>query len=324
MEGPQAGVDKPWGETRVATGSTPTTWRFTGQREDATIGLYYFGARYYDPKLGRFIQPDTIVPEPGNPQSLNRYSYMLNNPLRYTDPTGRFTEEEICTYWGYCGEQAARKGLGDSLFGLLWKTAITWGDLLFMGDENGANTVAMFVLTAHEREGTYQYRAGLWGVMGERYGKPVDWQTAQAASRVAAYDAEQNVWEGMARQDAEAWTGHFPTVDGANSLGLAPGMYDYQFGTYVDLNGWWLAAAGVTVAAWFPGGLAAVGASAGLIKAVQWGSLAVDATGLVADAGRLDWLPGPVDATYPVVYYDPSRIGRAPWQLHVQPPGGAQ
>ena len=52
------------------------------------MGLYYYGARYYDPTLGRFIQPDSIVPEPGNPQSLNRYAYVNNNPLRYTDPSG--------------------------------------------------------------------------------------------------------------------------------------------------------------------------------------------------------------------------------------------
>ncbi len=62
--------------------------RYTGQREDATIGLYFYGARYYDPVLGRFVQADTVVPEPGNPGSLNRYSYVLNNPLKYSDPTG--------------------------------------------------------------------------------------------------------------------------------------------------------------------------------------------------------------------------------------------
>ncbi|HEY52283.1 MAG TPA: hypothetical protein G4N94_02365 [Caldilineae bacterium] len=50
--------------------------------------------------LACFIQPDTIVPDPGDPQSLNRYAYVRNNPLRYTDPTGFFTEDEIMQYLG--------------------------------------------------------------------------------------------------------------------------------------------------------------------------------------------------------------------------------
>jgi RHS repeat-associated protein len=78
----------PWGETRFSDGSTPTQRRFTGQILDSATDLYYYGARYYDPGLGRFIQADTIVPEPGNPQALNRYSYVYNNPLKYTDPSG--------------------------------------------------------------------------------------------------------------------------------------------------------------------------------------------------------------------------------------------
>jgi len=55
----------------------------------------YYGARYYDATLGRFVSADTVVPNAGNPQSLNRYAYTLNNPVRYTDPTGHFTDEEI-------------------------------------------------------------------------------------------------------------------------------------------------------------------------------------------------------------------------------------
>ncbi len=48
----------------------------------------YYNARYYDTTLGRFISADTMVPSAGDPQSLNRYSYVLNNPVRYTDPSG--------------------------------------------------------------------------------------------------------------------------------------------------------------------------------------------------------------------------------------------
>jgi RHS repeat-associated protein len=66
---------------------------YTDQELDAENGLYNYGARLYDPFIGRFISPDTIVQAPYNPQSLNRYSYCLNNPLRYTDPSGHFWNE---------------------------------------------------------------------------------------------------------------------------------------------------------------------------------------------------------------------------------------
>jgi RHS repeat-associated protein len=66
----------------------PTKYRFTGQREESGLGLYYYGARWYDPALGHFIQPDMIVPQPGNVLDYHRYSYTRFNPLKYTDPTG--------------------------------------------------------------------------------------------------------------------------------------------------------------------------------------------------------------------------------------------
>jgi RHS repeat-associated protein len=80
---------KAYGETRYAWGITNTTkYQFTGQREESVIGLYFYNARWYDAALGRFAQADTIVPSPGNPQSLNRYTYGSNNPVLYIDPSG--------------------------------------------------------------------------------------------------------------------------------------------------------------------------------------------------------------------------------------------
>src|SRR5689334_12144096 len=52
------------------------------------LGIYHYGARFYSPYINRFLSADTLVSNPANPQSLNRYSYVLNNPLKYTDPTG--------------------------------------------------------------------------------------------------------------------------------------------------------------------------------------------------------------------------------------------
>jgi RHS repeat-associated protein len=77
----------PYGAVRASTGALPTDITFTAQRSDAT-GLYFYNARYYSGVLGRFISADTIVPEPGNPQALNRYAYVFNNPLKYLDPSG--------------------------------------------------------------------------------------------------------------------------------------------------------------------------------------------------------------------------------------------
>ena len=82
-------------------GATPTTYRFTGQRLESNLGLYFYGARWYDPAAGRFVQPDTIVP--GGVQGLDRYAYVGNNPLKYIDPSGHGRESTDCGPDGiYC------------------------------------------------------------------------------------------------------------------------------------------------------------------------------------------------------------------------------
>ena len=68
-----------------------TGLNYTGQRLDGT-GLLYYHARMYDPVLARFVSADSIAPKPENPQTRNRYSYVLNNPTRYTDPSGHCSE----------------------------------------------------------------------------------------------------------------------------------------------------------------------------------------------------------------------------------------
>lgn len=85
----------PWGKRRqddwspaqqAISSSTPTG--FTGHEMDDETGMINMAARLYDPLLGRFLSADTIIPQPKNLQGFNRYSYVVNNPLRYVDPTG--------------------------------------------------------------------------------------------------------------------------------------------------------------------------------------------------------------------------------------------
>ena len=79
---------RPYGQLHTHTGTSDVAYKYTGQERDPSTGLYFYNARYYDPALGRFISPDTIVESPLHPQTLNRYAYAGNNPVLYNDPTG--------------------------------------------------------------------------------------------------------------------------------------------------------------------------------------------------------------------------------------------
>ncbi|ATB37102.1 hypothetical protein CYFUS_002523 [Cystobacter fuscus] len=74
--------------TPLASSASVDNSRGYGGHERDETGLVYMNARYYEPMLGRFISPDALVPSSGNPQALNRYAYVYNNPISNTDPTG--------------------------------------------------------------------------------------------------------------------------------------------------------------------------------------------------------------------------------------------
>ena len=76
---------KAFGETRYSLGNLGTDYKFTGQREQPELGIYWFQSRWYDGALGRFISPDTIVPtSTQGTQAWDRYGFVNNNPVRYT------------------------------------------------------------------------------------------------------------------------------------------------------------------------------------------------------------------------------------------------
>jgi len=85
---------KPWGETRYSGGAVmPTDRLYTGQIAEPILGLYFYNARWYDSSLSRFAQADTLIPNPGDPQSWDRYSYVRNSPPGRTDPTGHMDDD---------------------------------------------------------------------------------------------------------------------------------------------------------------------------------------------------------------------------------------
>ena len=106
-----------FGEVRFADRNTPTDYRYTGQLEQRDLGLYFYKARFYDPVLGRFISPDTIVPGAGNPQAFDRYAYTQNNPLNRIDPTGHC---DVSGHW-----------MDDSSAACTWRTTQTQREAIY-------------------------------------------------------------------------------------------------------------------------------------------------------------------------------------------------
>jgi len=98
----------PFGE-EVAPPPPPSDKRlFTGKERDSETGMDYFGARYYRAGLGRFPTVDPVGGRLADPQTLNRYAYARNNPLRYVDPTGMYEVDAGCLKDKRCSAEAAR------------------------------------------------------------------------------------------------------------------------------------------------------------------------------------------------------------------------
>jgi len=101
----------PFGGNRGGAFSPITTKRYTGQYHEAGLpggeGLSYYQARWYDGQLGRFVSADTLVPNPADPQQLNRLAYVRNNPLRFIDPSGHYLFEDKDNTASYTPSQKA-------------------------------------------------------------------------------------------------------------------------------------------------------------------------------------------------------------------------
>ncbi len=95
---------------------------YTRQRADSVSGLYYYNARYSNPAAGRFIQPDSVVSNPYNPMSWDRYAYVNNNPINFSDPTGHNACEG--SFYGCSKDRANTSNVNPGSL-VYWKWAIS-------------------------------------------------------------------------------------------------------------------------------------------------------------------------------------------------------
>jgi RHS repeat-associated protein len=114
---------KAWGEVRYANGNLQTDRTYTGQRSYSDdFGLMFYNARWYDSSIGHFAQSDNIEVKAGDTQSLDRFGYVGNNPIKNTDPTGHKYPDPHgcmrygCPIWNYSNVPPIVKGIIDILF----------------------------------------------------------------------------------------------------------------------------------------------------------------------------------------------------------------
>ena len=107
----------PFGEERAIPNSPilATDFGYTGQRllDSGMGGIMDYKARFYSSGLGRFIQPDSIIPNPANPQDHNRFSYVLNNPVQFNDPSGHSVDCAIGEQYCQAGKLNVKKRAND-------------------------------------------------------------------------------------------------------------------------------------------------------------------------------------------------------------------
>ncbi|WP_019909195.1 RHS repeat domain-containing protein [Paenibacillus sp. HW567] len=83
-----------WGNITNQTEGISNPFKYTGEIYDEETGLYYLRARYYDPNIGRFLNEDTYEGQIDNPLSMNLYTYVENNPINFTDPSGHYKNSD--------------------------------------------------------------------------------------------------------------------------------------------------------------------------------------------------------------------------------------
>jgi RHS repeat-associated protein len=148
------------------TGYASTTRGYTGHEMLDGLDVIHMNGRIYDPTLGRFLQPDPIIQAPDNPQNWNAYSYVFNNPYKYTDPTGYLGQTER-NWLGAIIAIAASVFTGGAAAGW-WAASLTTGQLFAItvaaGFASGAIT-------------TKSFEGGLYGAFGAALSFGAAWAT---------------------------------------------------------------------------------------------------------------------------------------------------
>jgi RHS repeat-associated protein len=185
---------EPYGENLSSVGEASSVYQFTGEMRDPT-GLMYLRARYLDSYLNQFLQRDPIVPNPYNPWEWNRYTYSRNNPVNYTDPTGknstttlaRFTKhdetDENIPEWTQFDKQQVQEALWD----IAGKYSITYNQELWFRAREGCGWYQGYTFLSPSSAFIYLHGGPI--TFEKESNDPGYWGKAQSKNHIYIYSA---------------------------------------------------------------------------------------------------------------------------------------
>ncbi len=220
-----------WGRQTVIKNEIWFNHGYTGHEMLPEFGLIHMDGRVYDPAIGRFLSPDNFVQLPENSQSFNRYSYCINNPLKYTDPSGQlFGIDDAVLIFGTFNLFASiihAKATGQNI----WKAAgvsvlssvVTAGIGSAFGHAAGS--------VGHEllRAGTHGFASGVINALqGENFG------AGFASGAFASFAGSGAQWAGLGSYGVLGATTLFGGVGSATFGGdfMAGAMRGLEIGLY--------------------------------------------------------------------------------------------
>ena len=255
----------PWGN-RTTTRNTLSFHRgFTGHEHLTIYGVINMNGRMYDPTVGRFLAPDNFVQMPDFSQSFNRYSYCLNNPLKYTDPSGEFLHlvvgalmggmfniimngTNIHNFWqglGYFGIGAAAGAISAGIASGV-NVAMTGGTFTsgFVGTATGISSTGFIsgALTgaASGFAGAFisntgnawmegeSFTNGIWnGIKGGSISALIGGAVGGLMGGIDALSKKTNFWTGNASLDmSQAYSAFGPVIDEKTITGKYVGKFE--------------------------------------------------------------------------------------------------
>ena len=180
-----------YGARKTSTDTTGNPFAYNGEARDDT-GLDYLRARYYDSQGGTFLTEDSYPGEDTDPLSQNRYSYVQNNPVNYTDPSGHFWNS-IKKGWNYVKKKASNAWNGvKRVASNTWNGVKSFASKAWNATKSAFNHATNWVSTQFNRASNWVGRQ--WNKVQTTYNSAVDYvqtkyQQAQARIQELRYQA---------------------------------------------------------------------------------------------------------------------------------------